>query len=103
MLTLPASKDVVRKHRPQWWECDMEGDWDKIIEQTRPERDPEAPFESISGYDSLFGFHEEWFARWYQRCMPISRICQTVLVRTRKIMTEKSGNKWPSPYHWSGL
>jgi len=44
----------------------------------------------------MFEYEEEWFARWYPRCMPITRIAQTVLLRTRKILREKGDEQWQS-------
>lgn len=100
ILTIPATQELVRKHKPDWWRCDPEGDWDKIIRETRPARDPEETSVHVGG---LTDYYVEWFACWYQRCVPIPRIENVALERARKILRQKlrdmgPGERWHSPY-----
>jgi hypothetical protein len=97
----PARQNI-RKYKPNWWEWAFEADWEKIIRETRPAADPESFSSSMA--PGLYDFEEEWLARWYPRCMPIERIAEAVLVRTRKILRDKvkkmgSGEQWVSGWH----
>ncbi len=100
ILTIPATQELIRKHKPDWWRCDPEGDWDKIIRETRPARDPEGTSLHVGG---LMDYYVEWFACWYQRCVPIPRIENVALERARKILRQElrdmgPGESWHSPY-----
>jgi hypothetical protein len=102
VLTVEPSRQNIRKYKPGWWEWAFEVDWEKTILETRPAGDPESFSSSIA--PGLFDFEEEWLARWYPRCMPIGRIAEAVLVRTRKILRDKVkkmkyGEQWVSGWY----
>lgn len=93
ILTLPACREELRRGMPRHWsECDIDGDWDGIIEKTRP------PDALLDCSDYLLEYWLVWFSKWYPRCMPIPAIRERAFLFARRILRKKTAKH---PLWWS--
>ena len=85
VLEVPAATQVDFK---RWGpkiisEVQIDGDWEKIIADTRPaEDDPRRN-------DLPFGYFRKWLASWLPRCMPRGEIVKAALEQARDILRQE--------------
>ncbi len=95
--------DELKKFAPRFFaELQFDGDWQKVIDSTKPSGDPLDP----KKYDSMLGYYLQWFATWYQRSMPFpavaDAVCKCVRRHLRGTAWRRFGTKviWTIPPPW---
>jgi hypothetical protein len=76
-------------------ELQFDADWQKVIESTRP---PEKAFDLYAGY---LDYQMQWFATWYQRCMPFPAIAESVCRRVRRKLRRIAWHRYGSTVDWT--
>lgn len=88
----------VKKFAPHRWdELQFEGDWQKVIDSTKPSGNPKDPRK----YDSMLGYYVQWFATWYTRCMPFDSICEAVARRVRLELRREAWDRYGYDVNWT--
>ncbi|HZQ25244.1 MAG TPA: hypothetical protein VFA89_20825 [Terriglobales bacterium] len=92
LFEVPAAMSEYRRHITAWWQIEVEGDWLKIIESTRPVPPPEP-----QGQDyAIFAYHRQWLASWYSRCAPITSVARSTLLLVREqLRKEQKEGRFP--------
>lgn len=89
--------DELKKFRPRLFaELQFDTDWKKVIESTRPPGNPHD-----ARWDSYFGYYMQWFATWYQRCMPFPGIADAVCKRVRRLLQREAWDQYGTRVDWT--
>jgi hypothetical protein len=88
--------DEMKMFAPKLFEeFRFDGDWQEVIESTRPEGNPE------DLRYTLLGYHIQWFATWYRRCMPFLAIGESVARRVRIHLRRTAWRRFGTTVLWT--
>jgi hypothetical protein len=87
----------LKEFAPRAWERpEFDGNWQKVIEATKP-----AGIPLDVKYKYFFEYYWQWFSSWYQLCMPFPAIRKAVCERVRIELRRTAWRRFGSTVFWT--